>query len=47
MIVFNELGDGSTEMLFQQHGWRTAMQYERARANWSAEFDHMATRLTR
>lgn len=46
-IVLTELGDGSTQMLFQQQGWRTATQYERTRANWSTEFDHMATRLAR
>jgi hypothetical protein len=30
VVVFSDLGDGRTEMLFQQHGRMSAKQYERA-----------------
>jgi uncharacterized protein YndB with AHSA1/START domain len=46
-VILTDLGDGRTEMLFRQHGQRTAKQNEHARNAWSAEFDHLAERLRR
>jgi uncharacterized protein YndB with AHSA1/START domain len=44
-VVLNDLGDGRTEMLFQQHGRMPAEQYERAKTGWSSFFDRIAQRL--
>jgi len=40
-VVLTDLGDGRTEMLFQQHGRMSPEQYERARQGWSGFFDRM------
>jgi uncharacterized protein YndB with AHSA1/START domain len=44
-VVLTDLGDGRTEMLFQQHGRMTPQQYERAGQGWSGFFDRMDERL--
>ena len=44
-VVLTDLGDGRTEMLFQQRGRMTAEQYERAGGGWSTFFDRIAERL--
>jgi uncharacterized protein YndB with AHSA1/START domain len=44
-VVLIDLGDGRTEMRFQQRGRMSAGQYERAGSGWSKFFDRMAERL--
>jgi uncharacterized protein YndB with AHSA1/START domain len=44
-VVLTDLGDGRTEMLFQQRGRMSAEQYERAGQGWSSFFDRIAERL--
>ena len=44
-VVLNDLGDGRTEMLFEQRGLRTAEQYRDAGQGWSTFFDRIAARL--
>ncbi len=44
-VVLTDLGDGRTEMLFQQRGGMSAEQYERARHGWGAFFDRMEEHL--
>ena len=44
-VVLTDLGDGRTEMLFQQRGAMSAEQYERAEHGWSSFFDRIAQRL--
>jgi uncharacterized protein YndB with AHSA1/START domain len=44
-VVLIELGDGRTEMLFEQRGGMTPEQYERAAHGWSSFFDRIAERL--
>jgi uncharacterized protein YndB with AHSA1/START domain len=41
-VVLTDLGDGRTEMLFQQRGHMSAKQYEAAGSGWSTFFDRMA-----
>jgi uncharacterized protein YndB with AHSA1/START domain len=45
IVVLNDLGDGRTEMVFQQRGGMSPEQYERAGQGWSGFFDRMAERL--
>jgi uncharacterized protein YndB with AHSA1/START domain/DNA-binding transcriptional ArsR family regulator len=45
IVVLTDLGDGRTEMLFQQRGRLSAKQYERAGQGWSSFFDRMAEHL--
>jgi recombinational DNA repair protein RecT len=45
VVVLSDLGDGRTEMLFQQHGRMSAKQYERSGEGWSSFFDRMAEHL--
>jgi uncharacterized protein YndB with AHSA1/START domain len=40
-----DLGDGRTEMHFEQRGGMTPEQYERAGEGWGGFFDRMAERL--
>jgi uncharacterized protein YndB with AHSA1/START domain len=40
-----DLGDGRTEMLFEQRGSMLPAQYERAKEGWGAFFDRIAERL--
>jgi uncharacterized protein YndB with AHSA1/START domain len=44
-VVLTDLGDGRTEMLFQQRGRMSAEEYERAGQGWSSFFDRIAQRL--
>ena len=44
-VVLTDLGDGRTEMLFEQRGRMSAEQYERAGDGWSSFFDRVAERL--
>jgi uncharacterized protein YndB with AHSA1/START domain len=44
-VVFTDLGDGRTEMRFQQRGRLPADVYERAKEGWSSFFDRIAERL--
>ena len=46
-VVLTDLGDGRTEMLFEQRGGLSAEQYERAGQGWSSFFDRIAERLAR
>ena len=43
-VVLTDLGDGRTEMLFQQRGRMSPEQYGRAGQGWSGFFDRMAER---
>ena len=45
IVVLNDLGDGRTEMVFEQRGGMSAEQYERAGQGWSGFFDRLAERL--
>jgi uncharacterized protein YndB with AHSA1/START domain len=45
IVVLTDLGDGRTEMHFQQRGQLPAEQYERAAQGWSSFFDRIAERL--
>jgi uncharacterized protein YndB with AHSA1/START domain len=45
-VVLTDLGDGRTEMLFEQRGQMQAEQYERAESGWSSFFDRMAESLS-
>jgi uncharacterized protein YndB with AHSA1/START domain len=44
-VVLTDLGDGRTEMFFEQHGRLPAEVYSRAKEGWSSFFDRMAERL--
>jgi len=44
-VVLTDLGDGRTEMLFQQRGRLPAEVYERAGEGWSMFFDRIAEHL--
>jgi uncharacterized protein YndB with AHSA1/START domain len=45
-VVLTDLGDGRTEMLFQQSGGNlSAEEYERAGQGWGGFFDRIAERL--
>jgi len=44
-VVLSDLGDGRTEMLFEQRGHMSAEQYERAQGGWASFFDRMTERL--
>jgi uncharacterized protein YndB with AHSA1/START domain len=45
IVVLTDLGDGRTEMHFQQHGRMSAQQYKRAGKGWWTFFDRMAEQL--
>jgi uncharacterized protein YndB with AHSA1/START domain len=45
IVVLTDLGDGRSEMRFQQRGHMSAEQYERAGAGWSGFLDRLAERL--
>ena len=45
IVVLHDLGDGRTEMRFDQRGHMAAQQYERAKEGWGTFFDRMAERL--
>jgi uncharacterized protein YndB with AHSA1/START domain len=44
-VVLVDLGDGRTEMRFEQRGHMTPEQYERAGRGWGGFFDRIAERL--
>jgi uncharacterized protein YndB with AHSA1/START domain len=44
-VVLTDLGDGRTEMLFEQRGRMSAEEFERAAKGWSVFFDRIAERL--
>jgi uncharacterized protein YndB with AHSA1/START domain len=44
-VVLTDLGDGRTEMLFQQRGVMSAEQYKHAEQGWGGFFDRIAERL--
>jgi uncharacterized protein YndB with AHSA1/START domain len=44
-VVLADLGDGRTEMRFEQRGHMDPEQYERAGQGWSGFFDRIAARL--
>ena len=44
-VVLTDLGDGRTEMAFEQRGGMTPEQYEQAKSGWSGFFDRIAERL--
>jgi uncharacterized protein YndB with AHSA1/START domain len=44
-VVLNDLGDGRTEMLFEQRGHMQPEQYEGAKQGWASFFDRIAERL--
>jgi uncharacterized protein YndB with AHSA1/START domain len=44
-VVLNDLGDGRTEMRFEQRGHMAAEEYERAEQGWGAFFDRIAEHL--
>jgi hypothetical protein len=41
ILALTELGDGRTEMLFEQRGRMTPEQYDRASEGWSTFFDQI------
>jgi uncharacterized protein YndB with AHSA1/START domain len=45
IVVLTDVGDGRTEMRFEQRGRMSAQQYERAGQGWSTFFDRIAERL--
>jgi uncharacterized protein YndB with AHSA1/START domain len=44
-VVLRDLGDGRTEMLFEQRGHMTPEQYRAAGQGWSGFFDRIAERV--
>jgi uncharacterized protein YndB with AHSA1/START domain len=44
-VVLNDLGDGRTEMLFEQSGHMTPGQYDEAARGWTGFFDRIDERL--
>jgi len=46
-VVLTDLGDGRTEMHFQQRGHQRPDEYDRAKHGWGAFFARMDERLTR
>ena len=46
-VVLTDVGDGRTEMLFQQRGHLSPEQYEGAEQGWGTFFDRVAERLRR
>jgi uncharacterized protein YndB with AHSA1/START domain len=45
VVTFNDLGNGRTEMRFEQRGHMAAQQYERAGQGWASFFDRIDERL--
>jgi uncharacterized protein YndB with AHSA1/START domain len=45
IVVLTDLGDGRTEMAFEQRGHMAAKEYERAKQGWSSFFDRIEARL--
>jgi uncharacterized protein YndB with AHSA1/START domain len=47
IVALTDMGDGRTEMRFEQRGHMAAKQYERAEEGWSSFFDRIDQRLLR
>jgi uncharacterized protein YndB with AHSA1/START domain len=45
VVVLTDLGDGRTEMVFEQRGEMPPDQFERAEQGWGGFFDRIAARL--
>jgi uncharacterized protein YndB with AHSA1/START domain len=45
IVILTDLGDGRTEMLFEQRGRMSAEQYKRTGEGWGSFFDRMAERV--
>ena len=45
VVVLTDLGDGRTEMAFEQHGRMAPEEYERAGSGWASFFDRIDDRL--
>jgi uncharacterized protein YndB with AHSA1/START domain len=45
IVVLTDLGDGRTEMLFEQHGRMSPEEYEYAGQGWSKFFDRIEERI--
>jgi uncharacterized protein YndB with AHSA1/START domain len=45
IVVLTDLGDGRTEMLFEQRGHMRPEDYDRAKGGWATFFDRIAERL--
>jgi len=45
IVELVDLGDGRTEMLFEQRGSMLPEEYERAKEGWGGFFDRVAERL--
>jgi uncharacterized protein YndB with AHSA1/START domain len=45
VVVLTDLGDGRTEMQFEQRGFGGPQQYEAAKRGWGGFFDRMTERL--
>jgi uncharacterized protein YndB with AHSA1/START domain len=45
-VVLRDLGDGRTEMHFEQRGHMRPEEYDRAKEGWGVFFDRIAERLT-
>ena len=45
-VVLADLGDGRTEMHFQQRGYMSPDEYDRAERGWGGFFDRMIQRLS-
>jgi len=46
-VLLTDLGEGRTEMLFQQRGRMSAQQYKRAEEGWSSFFDRIEDHLAK
>ena len=47
IVQLTDLGDGRTEMLFEQRGHQAAEQYKRTERGWGVFFDRMAEHLVK
>jgi uncharacterized protein YndB with AHSA1/START domain len=45
IVVLRDLGDGRTQMIFEQRGEMSAEEYGRAKEGWGSFFDRIAERL--
>ena len=45
VVVLTDLGDGRTEMRFEQRGWMGPEQYEAAKHGWGGFFDRLDERI--
>jgi uncharacterized protein YndB with AHSA1/START domain len=45
VVVLTDLGDGRTEMAFEQHGRMSPEEYERTESGWASFFDRIDDRL--